>query len=280
MTVDRRLAYVCFVAAAAAALADDLDRCSASRLSSVVAYGPHAEGQSEAPLTALALVSSLTIAGPRSLRALASRWERARLATPLILPADEFRRSLDAFPLEYGEIIRAHVQRLRRRSVRRRRDSRARICAAPARRRSRAISSTCARGSSKPRGQPARHRRAGARQRRRRSRRCCGTSRRLHGVHPLSGWTRHGAAPAPPASPTTVVRSRAGARAPADSRLADAARLFPAYLAAVEQLADRSTVARDARLTPPCRGTMRSLAGRCARCCRALPAVAQERRPS
>src|SRR5207244_8096683 len=30
------------------------------------------------------------------------------IATPLVLPEDEFRRSLDAFPLEYGEIIRAH----------------------------------------------------------------------------------------------------------------------------------------------------------------------------
>ena len=30
------------------------------------------------------------------------------MATPLILPESEFRRSLDAFPLEYGEIIRAH----------------------------------------------------------------------------------------------------------------------------------------------------------------------------
>ena len=38
----------------------------------------------------------------------ATRWERAHVATPLILPESEFRRSLDAFPLEYGEIIRAH----------------------------------------------------------------------------------------------------------------------------------------------------------------------------
>ena len=32
------------------------------------------------------------------------------MATPLIVPADEFRRSLDAFPLEYGEIVRAHAR--------------------------------------------------------------------------------------------------------------------------------------------------------------------------
>jgi hypothetical protein len=35
-------------------------------------------------------------------------WRRERLATPLILPEDEFRRSLDAFPLEFGEIVRVH----------------------------------------------------------------------------------------------------------------------------------------------------------------------------
>jgi len=39
---------------------------------------------------------------------MASGWDRHGLATPLILPDQEFRRSLDAFPLEYGEIIRAH----------------------------------------------------------------------------------------------------------------------------------------------------------------------------
>jgi len=35
-------------------------------------------------------------------------WQRERIGTPLLLPEDEFRRSLDAFPLEYGEIQRAH----------------------------------------------------------------------------------------------------------------------------------------------------------------------------
>jgi hypothetical protein len=39
---------------------------------------------------------------------MALQWARRRLATPLILPHQEFHRSLDAFPLEYGEIIRAH----------------------------------------------------------------------------------------------------------------------------------------------------------------------------
>jgi hypothetical protein len=38
----------------------------------------------------------------------AERWRRAKVAIPLILPEDEFRQSLDAFPLEYGEIRRSH----------------------------------------------------------------------------------------------------------------------------------------------------------------------------
>ena len=39
---------------------------------------------------------------------LAAHWERHGLAIPLIVPDQEFRQSLDAFPLEYGEILRAH----------------------------------------------------------------------------------------------------------------------------------------------------------------------------
>ena len=35
-------------------------------------------------------------------------WQREGIATPLLLPEEEFRRSLDAFPLEYAEILRAH----------------------------------------------------------------------------------------------------------------------------------------------------------------------------
>ena len=56
----------------------------------------------------MALVSSLTAEDLQRCAQYASRWERAHVATPLILPESEFRRSLDAFPLEYGEIIRAH----------------------------------------------------------------------------------------------------------------------------------------------------------------------------
>jgi hypothetical protein len=94
--------------AAAESLAADLRGVFADRLRSVVAYGPHLEGDANAPLTCMVLVTSLTTEDLQGCAALAARWERSRVATPLILPESEFRRSLDAFPLEYGEIIRAH----------------------------------------------------------------------------------------------------------------------------------------------------------------------------
>jgi hypothetical protein len=56
----------------------------------------------------MALVTSLSVEDLQGCARHASRWERAHVATPLILPEHEFRRSLDAFPLEYSEIIRAH----------------------------------------------------------------------------------------------------------------------------------------------------------------------------
>ena len=93
---------------AAAALVADLRRIFADRLRSVVAYGRRIEDAGEGPLTCLALVDSLTLGDLEACAARASAWGRHGLATPLILPAEEFRRSLDAFPLEYGEIIRAH----------------------------------------------------------------------------------------------------------------------------------------------------------------------------
>jgi hypothetical protein len=81
------------------------------RLRSVVAYGPHVEnGGADVvePFSCLALVANLTIADLEASAARAHDWTRHQIATPLLLPEDEFRRSLDAFPLEYAEILRAH----------------------------------------------------------------------------------------------------------------------------------------------------------------------------
>ncbi|HKE82380.1 MAG TPA: hypothetical protein VKB50_01430 [Vicinamibacterales bacterium] len=95
---------------AAESLAADLRRVFGDRLRSVVAYGPHLDGDDNAPLTCLALVSTLTADDLHGCATHATRWARGHIATPLILPEHEFRRSLDAFPLEYGEIMRAHEQ--------------------------------------------------------------------------------------------------------------------------------------------------------------------------
>ncbi|HEY1305952.1 MAG TPA: hypothetical protein VGF24_20500 [Vicinamibacterales bacterium] len=93
---------------AAESLAADLRRVFGDRLRSLVAYGSHLDGDDHAPLTCLALVSTLTADDLHGCATHATRWARGHIATPLILPEHEFRRSLDAFPLEYGEIIRAH----------------------------------------------------------------------------------------------------------------------------------------------------------------------------
>lgn len=95
--------------ATAEILVGDLRRIFGGRLRAVVAYGPSVDGASEAPVTCLALVTSL---GPGDLDACAAQaphWHRAQLATPLVIADDEFRRSLDAFPLEFGEILRTHA---------------------------------------------------------------------------------------------------------------------------------------------------------------------------
>jgi hypothetical protein len=74
------------------------------RLRSLVAYGLDT-GES---LASLALVRSVTMADLEACAARAHGWHRDGFATPLLLPEEEFRRSLDAFPLEYAEILRAH----------------------------------------------------------------------------------------------------------------------------------------------------------------------------
>jgi hypothetical protein len=86
----------------------DLRAVFGTRLRSVVAYGD-AGGSDRAPTPTLAVVDGLT---PDDLRACADRvaaWHDAGLATPLVLGAQEFGRSLDAFPYEFGAILADHV---------------------------------------------------------------------------------------------------------------------------------------------------------------------------
>jgi hypothetical protein len=91
-----------------------------SRLQSLVAYGvrdrPHGDahaahgGHVEAPLTStLAIVESVTGDDLKACAARIASWHDAGLATPLLLTATEFERSLDAFPLEFGAILADHT---------------------------------------------------------------------------------------------------------------------------------------------------------------------------
>ena len=70
------------------------------------AHGAH--GHDDPPTRTLAVVGSMT---PDDLRACAAHveaWHDAGLATPLLIAAREFERSLDAFPLEFGAILTDH----------------------------------------------------------------------------------------------------------------------------------------------------------------------------
>jgi hypothetical protein len=83
---------------------EDLQRIFAQRLQTVVAYG----WRRDAPIPTLALVTELTIDDLNACARQVARWHRAGAATPLLLTRSHFERSLDAFPIEYGEIIHEH----------------------------------------------------------------------------------------------------------------------------------------------------------------------------
>jgi hypothetical protein len=112
MTTTRELPAE--AARALARLRADLQEIFGSRLESLVLYGTHATAAAPAPTAAgppvhtLALVASLGYADLVACASRVQRWTRAGLATPLLLGADEFAASLDAFPLEYGAIIAQH----------------------------------------------------------------------------------------------------------------------------------------------------------------------------
>ena len=93
---------------AVTAIDRDLREIFGDRLRSVVAYAV-ADRAPYTPQPTLVVVDALT---PADLRACASRvagWHDAGLATPLLLEASEFERSLDAFPFEFGAILADHV---------------------------------------------------------------------------------------------------------------------------------------------------------------------------
>jgi hypothetical protein len=87
-----------------AAVLHDLQHIFGERLQAVVVYGrPDAN-----PQPCLALVRSITAEDLDHCAGHVGTWHRAGCATPLLLTRDEFAGSLDAFPIEYGEIIESH----------------------------------------------------------------------------------------------------------------------------------------------------------------------------
>jgi hypothetical protein len=96
------------ISEAVRSLESDLKSIFAERLRSLIAYGD-AGGTNHSPTPTLAVIDDLTI---DDLRACADRiraWQDAGLSTPLILRTEEFGRSLDVFPYEFGAILADHA---------------------------------------------------------------------------------------------------------------------------------------------------------------------------
>jgi hypothetical protein len=82
----------------------DLQHIFGERLLAVVAYGR----AGASPVPSLALVQTITADDLDRCASHAASWHRAGCATPLLLTKNEFAGSLDAFPIEYGEILDTH----------------------------------------------------------------------------------------------------------------------------------------------------------------------------
>jgi hypothetical protein len=91
---------------AVAGLETDLREIFGPRFESLVAYG---SGPAGTPTTTLVIVSTLHADDLQRCARRVAGWHDAGLATPLLLAAHEFERSLDAFPFEFGSIIAEHT---------------------------------------------------------------------------------------------------------------------------------------------------------------------------
>jgi hypothetical protein len=101
----------------------DLREVFGNRVQSFVVYGIHAHradhaaashgpghGHDEPPfIHTLTVVDSVGHDDLRACTARLAAWHDAHLATPLVLAADEFARSLDAFPFEFSAILADHA---------------------------------------------------------------------------------------------------------------------------------------------------------------------------
>jgi hypothetical protein len=92
---------------AARTLERDLRSIFGERLRSLVVYAPAAAGADRTPT--LAVVDRLSAEDLRACAGLVAAWDDAGLDTPLLLGSEEFSRSLDAFPFEFGAILADHT---------------------------------------------------------------------------------------------------------------------------------------------------------------------------
>lgn len=82
---------------------EDLKAVFGARLEAFVTYAP-----GRLPQPSMAIVASLEFADLAACARYARRWQSEQVATPVVLTRGEFARSLDAFPVEFGDIIAAH----------------------------------------------------------------------------------------------------------------------------------------------------------------------------
>ena len=87
-------------------LAGDLEHVFGARLVSVVAYQAASDHDTR---HALVLVEKLAFQDLVACVPLTESWRRHGLAVPLLLEENEFRRTLDVFPLEYGGLLARHA---------------------------------------------------------------------------------------------------------------------------------------------------------------------------
>jgi hypothetical protein len=94
-------------------LVADLRAIFAGRLRSVAIYGRHVDSAPPprgTPVHAIALVSgTIGMDDLEGCARQAPRWTRDGFAIPLVLGEQEFARSLDAFPVEFGAILAQHT---------------------------------------------------------------------------------------------------------------------------------------------------------------------------
>jgi hypothetical protein len=97
-----------------AQLLSDLQQVFGPRLRALVAHGPrirarHVDPKSPPPVHSLAIVESISYQGLAGCGQHAPGWRAMGATIPLLLRPGEFQRSLDTFPVEYGDIIAHHV---------------------------------------------------------------------------------------------------------------------------------------------------------------------------